>query len=475
MIRSLTLFALEASDLVLKGATQDCRSSAVGKPSTPPRSVSETIDTALPGRQSVLWPRAKQTPGAAFRIMKILIIGHACAPGLGSEPGNTWNWAWQMSHMHQVWVIAHPEFKPLVDKFFESNTNDRIQFIWLAPKNRFDYWRPGTNQERGIRLHYWFWIREAYRQASILWQQVHFDLVHHVSWSTVAVPPPFWKLAVPAFWGPVGGGQSFPLPFLSQLRHNRMKEFLRSLNLLLLPYSPNLRRSLKSTSLALATNLETMNLLQRAGAKRVGLFLDCGIDQCAAVPVSRVAGSRLNLLWAGRLEPQKGLAIALRSIAACKIPEVYLLVAGAGGEQEKMEALAQELGVTDRVRFLGRVPRETMESLFQECDALLFTSLRDSFGSVVLEAMSHGLPIIALNHQGIRAFVPEDAAIKVPVDSPEQVVGDLAKAFEFLKANPQAQLNMSKAALAFADQQTWQHRAEAMNTLYAQTLGVPAE
>jgi glycosyltransferase involved in cell wall biosynthesis len=402
--------------------------------------------------------------------MKILIVGHACAPGLGSEPGFTWNWAWQMSRFHEVWVITHPEYKDRVDSFVASNPNDRVHFVWVVPKSRFDYWTPGSNQERGIRLHYWLWVREAYRQAASLNEQVHFDLVHHVSLSTIALPPPFWKLPVPAVWGPIGGGQSFPPAFISQLRTNRIKEFVRSLNLLLLPFSPTLRRSVASAHTVLATNLETRSLLERAGASRVGLFLDCGVDGPLTPPGPRVAGQQLTLLWAGRLEPQKGLLIALRAMAVTKSRDSRLLVAGAGAEQVKMEALARSLGLTDRVEFLGRVPHETMEAYFQSCDALVFTSLRDSFGSVVLEAMSNGLPVIALNHQGMRAFVPDDASIKVPVHSPDQVITDLANAFDVLASNPELQRTMSKAALAFAENQTWRRRAETMNELYAETV-----
>jgi glycosyltransferase involved in cell wall biosynthesis len=402
--------------------------------------------------------------------MKILIVGHACAPGLGSEPGFTWNWAWQMSRTHQVWVIAHPEYKDIVDRYLATHPNDRVQFIWVVPKSRFDYWVPGSNKERGIRLHYWLWVKAAYKQAAILYQQVHFDLVHHVSWSTIALPPPFWKLPVPSVWGPVGGGQSFPPSFVSHLRYNRVKELLRSLNLLFLPYSPTLRRTLASTSIVLATNVETKDLLDRAGASRVGLFLDCGVDGPLAPPGPRTVEGPVTLLWAGRLEPQKGFAIALHAMAACKDREICLVVAGSGSEQVQMADLARSLGLANRVEFLGKVPHETMARHFQSSDAFVFTSLRDSFGSVILEAMSNGLPVIALNHQGVRAFVPDDAAIKVPVNSPQQVIADLAQAFDTLAKNPQLKRTMSSAALAFAESQTWSRRAEKMNEIYAEIM-----
>jgi glycosyltransferase involved in cell wall biosynthesis len=131
-----------------------------------------------------------------------------------------------------------------------------------------------------------------------------------------------------------------------------------------------------------------------------------------------------------------------------------------------MEDLTRELGLTNRVEFLGRIPHEDMPALFQRCDAFLFTSLRDSFGSVVLEAMAHGLPVVTLNHQGMRAFVPEDAAIKIPVRTPEQIIRDFALAIESLGSNPDSMRRMSQAASVFANEQTWTRRAEMMNTLY---------
>jgi glycosyltransferase involved in cell wall biosynthesis len=409
--------------------------------------------------------------------MKILIVGHACGPGLGSEPASTWNWGWHLSGENQVWVIAHPEYKSRVDSFLAEHPNDRIHFVWVTPKSKFDYWTPGVNQERGIRLHYWFWMREAYKRAVQLHQQEQFELVHHVSWSTIAVPPPFWKLPIPAVWGPIGGGQSFPLAFVSQLRQNRVKEAFRTLNLTRLSFSPKLRKTLASTSLVLATNLETKRLLERAGASQVRLFLDCGVECRLTTPPRKQIDQQITLLWAGRLEPQKGLAIALRALAECRYREIRLLVAGSGSEQMKLERLAKSLKLDGRVEFLGQVPSENMTALFQSSHALVFTSLRDSFGSVVLEAMSNGLPIVALNHQGIQAFVPEEASIKVPVNSPSQVIDDLARAFESLGANPKSLLTMSEAALAFAEQQTWRRRAEAMNRLFAEvingTIGSP--
>ncbi|HEY4051191.1 MAG TPA: glycosyltransferase [Acidobacteriaceae bacterium] len=398
--------------------------------------------------------------------MKILIVGHACGPGLGSEPANTWNWSWHLSRTNRVWVVAHPEYKDRVDRFLEAEPNANIKFIWITVDSPFDRWVPGGGQEKGIRFHYWLWLNRAYEQAAALHKEVQFDLVHHVSWSTIAISPPFWKLPVRSVWGPVGGGQFFPVALISLLRQKRMKEGVRSLYVHSLRFSPRLRKSLASAGIVLATNFDTRTLLKRAGARNVELFLDCGVNERITAPAARSTGEQVTLLWAGRIEPIKGLVVALRALAECNHRQPRLLVAGCGSDQSKMERLTRSLGLTSRVEFLGRIPHEDMPALFQRCDAFLFTSLRDSFGSVVLEAMAHGLPIVTLNHQGMRAFVPEDASIKVPVKTPKQIIRDFAVAIEALVSNPDFLRKMSEAAHAFANQQTWTHRAEMMNEIY---------
>jgi len=407
--------------------------------------------------------------------MKLLIVGHSCAPGLGSEPGFTWNWACEMSKSHEVWVIAHPEYRHLVDGFVASHPSYPVHFVWVVPKSWLDYWTPGANQERGIRLHYWLWMKAAYSEAEILYEKVHFDLVHHVSLSTMAVPPPFWRIPVPAVWGPVGGGQLFPPAFVRYLHDKRAKELLRSLNILSLPFLPALRRCVRSARLVLATNFETKRLLERAGAKTVKMFLDCGVDGDIRSIARQVRREQLTLLWAGRIEPQKGLSIAVHALAACKNPRIRLLVAGIGTEQRRMKGLVRELGVTDQVEFLGRVAHERIKLLFQNSDAFVFTSLRDSFGSVVLEALAHGLPVVALDHQGVAAFVPDDAAMKIPVRSPNQAIEQLAHALNTLESSSELLSRMSTGALSFAKAQTWTRRSEVMNELYVEAMKAPGK
>jgi glycosyltransferase involved in cell wall biosynthesis len=403
--------------------------------------------------------------------MKVLLIGHACGPGLGSEPGNTWEFASRLSEYHEVWLIAHPEHRGRVEKLLAETPRTNLRIGWVTTRTRFDPWKPERG-ESGIRLHYVLWLREAYREAQRLDRDIEFDVVHHVSWGTVGAAPPLWKIRAPTVWGPLGGGQTTPKAFLPYLGGGARNERIRNLYTRFLRYSPSLRRAVRSAGLILATNRETSDLLRGAGARDVRLFLDCGLfhEPSPSGAGSFSSDANRTFLWAGRLEPRKGLPLALEAFARIRHLPVKLLVAGKGPLRETWEQRAHLLGLDGKVEFLGPVPYDRMPQLFQSADAFVFTSLRDSFGSVVLEAMSYGLPVITLNHQGVGAFVPESAGAKVAVTTPAEVIESLASAIEKASQCEASRAAMGAAALKQASEETWDRRVRRLIAAYGEVI-----
>jgi len=82
---------------------------------------------------------------------------------------------------------------------------------------------------------------------------------------------------------------------------------------------------------------------------------------------------------------RKALPLALEALAAAGDMNVRLWIAGDGEMRGSWEEYAKALHLESRVEFLGRVPWDAMSSLYQNADAFLFTSLRDSFGTQVLK------------------------------------------------------------------------------------------
>jgi glycosyltransferase involved in cell wall biosynthesis len=144
----------------------------------------------------------------------------------------------------------------------------------------------------------------------------------------------------------------------------------------------------------------------------------------------RVPQDALLLLTLSRLHPKKGIDTAIRALA--QLPNAHLCVAGDGPEQAKYETLARELGLSERVHFLGW--RNDRKALLEVCDICLLPSRYEPFGTVIAEAWSMRRPLVAALADGARQYVRDNENGAVfPIDDERalaqrivQIAGDPA-------------------------------------------------
>jgi glycosyltransferase involved in cell wall biosynthesis len=134
------------------------------------------------------------------------------------------------------------------------------------------------------------------------------------------------------------------------------------------------------------------------------------------------------LVFAGRLGPQKSLGTALEALRA--VPEVTLAVAGDGPERGALEERARELGLGERVSFLGSVPREHVLRLFRAADASLLPSAWENFPHTVVEALAVGCPVIATGVGGVPEIVRDgENGLLVPPRDPDALAAAIGGFF----------------------------------------------
>jgi glycosyltransferase involved in cell wall biosynthesis len=110
-----------------------------------------------------------------------------------------------------------------------------------------------------------------------------------------------------------------------------------------------------------------------------------------------------TLAFAGRLTAQKSLERALEAVADAD--GVKLVIAGEGPEREPLQARAGDLGIGDRVTFLGAQPRERILELFHAADATILSSSWENFPHTVVEALAVGTPVLAMQAGGVSEVV----------------------------------------------------------------------
>jgi|Deesub1362A_J573_1020465.scaffolds.fasta_scaffold00550_21 glycosyltransferase involved in cell wall biosynthesis len=106
-----------------------------------------------------------------------------------------------------------------------------------------------------------------------------------------------------------------------------------------------------------------------------------------------------KVVFIGRLTKYKGIEGLLHAIA--QLQEVGLVIIGDGPHREALEALAQELGISQEVIFTGQLPYEQAMAYLKSCDLFVLNSVHEGLPHVILEAMAAGVPVIATAVGGI--------------------------------------------------------------------------
>jgi glycosyltransferase involved in cell wall biosynthesis len=147
------------------------------------------------------------------------------------------------------------------------------------------------------------------------------------------------------------------------------------------------------------------------------------------------------LLAMGRLHENKAFDVLLRALA--DVSGAWLWIAGEGPERGTLQVLARDLGIADRVRFLGW--RDDSDALMRAADLFICPSRHEPLGNVVLEAWAAEKPVIAAAAAGPGELLGNDErGVLVPVDQP----AELARAILDLFANPEKALSLAAAGRA---------------------------
>jgi glycosyltransferase involved in cell wall biosynthesis len=177
------------------------------------------------------------------------------------------------------------------------------------------------------------------------------------------------------------------------------------------------------------------------------------------------------LLFVGRLQPWKGVETAIRALT--QIDDAILLIAGDGEDRPRLSALAYELGLVNRVRFLGNVPRQQLPTFYASVDLLVATShASETFGIGPVEAQACGLPVVATRFGGFPEVVADgQTGLLVPPRDPEA----LANAVNSLLSDPVRRAALAAAAPVWAAQFAWPAIVDRIEAVYRAVLQESAQ
>lgn len=415
-------------------------------------------------------------PAHPPRRPKVLLVAYACRPGAGSEAGVGWNRALETARHCDTWVICEQQWSEApIRAHLEAEGPVRGLTFVFVPKSRFE--RAITRFGFLYYAAYNGWQRRAARIGRRLHDDIGFDLIHQATLCSYREPGYLWALDVPFVWGPVGGTQNVPWRFLASLGPlAAIREGARSVtNILQLHYGRRIRRAARRAAVVLAANSTVQRDLRRAIRIAPRRMLETGLPARPGRARSGASGRGLRILWAGDLKPFKALPLLLHGLALLPSHVTFdLRVLGEGPSKRTWRRLAESLGLASRIEWLGRTSHEDALALGHWADVLVFTSLRDTSGNVVLEALQAGAAVICLDHQGVRNIVDESCGIRVRVSTPSRVASDIAKALTDLQQSPDELASLSRGALDRAGRYLWSTQVAHTMAVYRSVLQLDA-
>jgi glycosyltransferase involved in cell wall biosynthesis len=404
--------------------------------------------------------------------MKILMSAYSCEPGQGSERGVGWNVVREIANYHEVWVLTRPdESKEAIEAELARNPVPNLHFIYFTLPIWSDGWRWGASG--AMQIHYYLWQIQAYFVARRLHQEIGFDLVQHVTFGNYWTPSFLALLPVPFIWGPVGGGEPAPQSFWSDFGLKaKIYEFVRGLACGVGEINPLVRMTAAKSAIALVTCRETEARLRRLGAKSIEtVYGQTGLNQEELTQLGNLPTEPSNVpirfVSIGRLLHWKGFHLGLEAFAAAKLENSEYWVIGTGAEAEKLEALTQKLGISDRVKFLGKLSREETLQALGNCHVLVHPSLHDFSPTVCLEAMAAGRPVICLDLGGPGVQITEETGIRVLAEQRDRAISDISQAMLRLATDKKLRIAMGTAGKTLVSRfYSWQAKGKHLTKIY---------
>ena len=417
---------------------------------------------------------SNKPPSISTEALRVCIVAENASFRFGGEASLPLHYFSRLRNRGiEAWLVIHGRTRPELEALF-PNDQDRIQYIpdkwyhrliWQLSRylpRRVSEATFGTlmvllNQliQRGM-------VKQLIRDHGI-------NIVHQPIPVSPKAPSFIANLRVPVIIGPMNGGMDFPPAF-----KNAESLFTR-VAVALGRSSANLVNSIvagkKHAVLLLVANPRTRLALPACVQGQVIEIPENGVDlRIWSLPVEAIPPSTpARFVFVGRLVDWKRLDFVLHALAVT--PSAQLEIIGDGPMRSTWSALSENLGIADRVHWLGWRPQPECAAILQGATALLLPSIYECGGAVVLEAMACGIPAIATAWGGPADYLDASCGILVPASNPETIVQGFADAMSTLVADSELRSRLGAAGRNRVEEFfDWEQKIDRILELYGKAI-----
>ena len=301
-------------------------------------------------------------------------------------------------------------------------------------------------------------------------QRGEFDLVHRITPLSPTTPSTLAKrcrdAGIPFVVGPLNGGVPWPRGFDSERRTEReWLSYVRSAYKLL----PGYKNMLATSAALIVGSKDTLKQIPEKFHSKCVYLPENAIDPAkfSLTTMSPSTGC-LRACFVGRLVPYKGPDMLLEALAPLlRVGRMKLDVLGDGPLMPKLQDFVAKEHLEENVTLHGWVEHGNLQKIMCQSQLLVFPSIREFGGGVVLEAMALGLVPIVVDYAGPGELVTTGLGIKVPIGRRDEIITNLRAAVEALCENPAQITHISECARNHVYKHfTWGAKAKQVKQVY---------
>ena len=411
--------------------------------------------------------------------LKVLVSAYACNPYRGSEEGVGWGWVKAISRYHKVWVLTAEYHRSDIERATNKNPDQfhNLTFIYVPSKPW--HYRPTSGWifiERTLlkpimNNAYRIWQNDAYALAVEYHKKIVFDISHQITYVGFRFPGKLWKLNIPFVWGPIGGLENTPLHLLAKIGFKGFAYYLlrNIVNGLDKKFLPGPKRAFaRAQGGIIAATSGIRSEILKYFKRNSKVICEIGSpDETVTHYCCRQPGDPIQLAWSGQHEPGKALPILLNSVAS--LPTLLnwdLHILGSGSCTQRWQLHAERLGIGPHCLWTGLLNRDRAINKIKQSHIFIITSIKDLTSTVLLEAISQGVPVICLDHCGFSDVVTDHCGIKIALNNHQQMITDINKAIIKLHDDESLRRRLAQGALDRSHYFTWEKKSIDINAIY---------
>ncbi|MFC3169372.1 glycosyltransferase [Paracoccus fontiphilus] len=411
---------------------------------------------------------------------RVLLLAEAANPEWVSVPLIGWSLATALREVADVHVVTQIRNR---DAFLRAGMVEERDFtaidsealakplFALAGKLRMGKGVGWTTTQLISSLGYGYFERLVWQRFGADIRAGTYDLVHRITPVSPVVNSPIAArcaaAGVPFLFGPINGGVPWPKGFASEQR--REKEWLSRVRGLYRLH-PARARMLRSASAILCGSSFALSEVPSRFAGKAVYLPENAVDLSRFHLVAGQDGSLpVKACFVGRLVPLKGVDMALKASAPLiREGRMTFDIVGDGPQMSELQALARSEGVAGGVTFHGWKEHHEVQGLLASCNLLLFPSIREFGGGVVLEAMALGVPPVVVDYGGPAELVDDSTGWRVPLGDRDRITGGIRQALDAVLADlPSLAAKGRACRQRVAEDFTWSAKARQIATVWA--------